>query len=252
MRNSNRTVSLFVGLLTVGASLSSVNALVAQDGGELHADPATGIVYRKQIRQVQRPVSEVQMTTRSQTVYTPKTVVETKPVTRTSFVPVTTMTLQPRLEGRWNPFRQPTLAYRHVPETRWEARSEVLHQTETRVKWEPETKLVQVPEHKTRMQNDQIVQYEPVGQLAPNAPTTSNIRPEIAARLRPVDSNASIQPITTGADPATASLATRERPRSSLQSGLRATTLAPTNPSIYGPPATGTSVAGLPVISVWR
>lgn len=256
MRNSNRTNQFIVGVLVAGASMSLTTSVTAQEGGELHADPATGIVYRKQIRQVQRPVSEVQMKTREQTVYTPKAVVETKPVARTSYVPVTTMMLRPHLEGRWNPFRQPTVAYRHVPETRWEARSEVVHQTETRVKWEPETKLVQVPERTLRMQNDQVVQYEPVGQLAPQTQSlasTSNIRPEIASRLRPIDSNAPIQPITTGADQiAAATLATRERPRSSLQSGMRATELAPSNPTIYGPPTTSTTVAGLPVISVWR
>lgn len=265
MRKSNQTLTfLAIWIATAMADPSTASAQEAgkQQNGELHADPATGIVYRKQVRQVQRPIVETQMRTRQQTVYMPKTVVETKPVTRTAFVPVTRFKWEPRVEGRWNPFRQPTVAYRHVPETRWESRSEVVQQTETKVKWEPETKMVQIPERMTRMQNDQIVQYEAIGQLAPqtamaSAPSSTNLRPDIASRLRPIHGNVPMQPITTGGDRSLASgagsLATRERTRSTLQSGLRATELAPSGPSLYGTPGAGASnVAGLPGLRIWR
>ena len=59
--------------------------------------------------------------------------------------PVVEYKWEPRVQGRWNPFRPPTVAYQHVPHTCWEARNEVVHRTNTRTEWVAERRTVEVP-----------------------------------------------------------------------------------------------------------
>jgi len=238
----------------------------AEDAAGLYTNPDTGIVYRRVVRTVERPVVETKMVKQQQTVYMPKAVVETTPTTRRTYTPVTEYRWQPKVEGRWNPFVQPRVAYHHVPETRWQARDEVVAETKTRVEWESETKTVEVPQRLTRIAREEKVDFEPVGRIA--TPPATNVSPEIASKLRPLAQTERVRTLPDSArgqlgvvgplgapDYAGEALATRERPRSDLQRGMRATELMPRGPAMYGAPVGGggaAGIAGLPPISIWR
>ena len=137
-----------VTTLAVAATATTVlcSTVTAQSGAGYFTDPATGIVYQKVIKTVERPVVETKTQTQDQTVYRPQTVIETKPETRTIYTPVVEYNWEARVEGRWNPFRQPRVAYHHVPNTRWEARNHVVEKTNTRTEWVAEDRTIEVPQ----------------------------------------------------------------------------------------------------------
>jgi hypothetical protein len=247
----------------------------------LYTDPHTGIVYRQVSKTVERPVIETKVEQQNQTVYRPETVTESKPENRTVYTPVVEYKWQPRLHGRWNPFQQPTVAYHHVPETRWEARNEVVNRTQSRTQWIAENRTVDVPRQLGRMQREQKTELEVVGKVATptaNAPGPSNA---IAARLRPLDSSARVEPLgdsrvaTTYSTPvytapsfsapsynapqiaaSTIGRMTSDPPRRNTgQSGMRANDLYPSN-QVHGhalPPASGgVGIANLPSLPFMR
>ena len=240
----------------------------AQTGAGYYTDPATGIVYRQVTKTVDRPVVETKMEQREQTVYRPQTVTETKPESRTVYTPVVEYKWEPRLHGRWNPFRQPTVAYHHVPRTHWEARDEVVQRTNTRTEWVAEKRSVEVPQRIVRMQREQKVDYEPVGRVAPqqaNPPT--NVSSAIASRLRPLNANTRVQPMgqsrlaSAPMGPRVAAtsigrLTSDPPPRSNLQGGMRATELYRTGPAVRGqalaPPSSGMGIANVPSLPFFR
>jgi hypothetical protein len=257
----SRAAALLVAVATCGVTASG------QDRPGYFTDPATGIVYRQVTRSVERPVVETKIEQQEQTVYRPQTVKETRPETKTVFTPVTEYQWQTYVQGRWNPFRQPTVAYKPVPQTRWEARSEVVNRTETRTQWVAEKRTVEVPHRIVRMDREQKVDYEVVGRVAPQATHPNTAPPSIASRLQPLASNTNIQPLaTTLPSPAANQFAgpqiagtvgrmTSDPPRrSTSQSGMRTTELYPTGPTVYGSalPAGSTGIANLPGLSLWR
>jgi hypothetical protein len=119
-----------------------------------YTDPATGIVYQKVMRTVERPVVDTQLRTQESTVYRPETVVVVRPETRTVYTPVVSYGWEPRLRGRWNPFVQPTIQYEHTPRTHWEARSETVDRRETRTTWVAEHRSVEVPQQVVKIQRE--------------------------------------------------------------------------------------------------
>lgn len=159
-------------------------------------DPQTGIVYRQVSKMIERPIIETKMESKKETVYRPQTVTETKPETQTVYTPVVKYKWEPRLHGRWNPFQTPTVAYHHVPTSHWEARSQVVNKTNTRTQWVAENRTVEVPHQTVRMERQQKVEFEAVGQVAkPAQPAVSGLSNEIAARLRPLDNATQVQPL---------------------------------------------------------
>ena len=229
-----------------------------------HTDPATGYVYRKVMKTVERPVVETTIQTKQETVLRPQTVTETKPHTRTVYTPVTQFYWEPRLEGRWNPFRQPTVAYRHVPRTHWEARSEVVNQTTRRTEWVAEHRTREVPTRLTRIERKQEVDYELVGRVAPRQQAAPSSNAEaIASRLRPLDENTRVQPMGR-ATPSTSiaqttiggvgRLASDPPRRAPGQASIPATELYPAAPAGYGQPLPTPSagIATLPASPFWR
>lgn len=231
----------------------------AQTGAGFYTDPQTGIVYRQVARTVERPVVETKIESRAQTVYRPQTVSETKPEARTVYTPVIEHKWQPRMHGRWNPFQQPTIAYHHVPETRWEARSEIVNRTNTRTEWVAETRQVDVPQQLVRMEREQKVEYEPVGRVAPPQADPPGVSNAIASRLRPLDNSTRVEPLgSTGIASSTIQFGapriaastvgrmTSDPPRRNAgQGGLRATELYPTGGGVHSqalPPSTGGGV----------
>lgn len=242
-------------LAGTAALVLAPSALLAEDTPGYYTNPDTGIVYRKVVRSIERPVVETKMTQQQKTVYRPTTVVETRPTTRRTYVPVTEYRVRPHVEGRWNPFRQPTVAYHHVPETHWQARDEVVSETTTQVQWEAVTQTVEVPQRLTRITREQKVDYEPVGRVAPPPSTSlaSSVSPEIADKLRPLDRNTRYQPLNGGVGPSNSSLAGQHN-RSNLQTGLRASELMPQSPPLARPVGNWdtSGVAGLGLPSIWR
>ena len=232
-------------------------------------DPETGIIYRQVTRTVERPVVETRMETREHTVYRPQTVKETRPETKTYYTPVTEYELKPHLQGRWNPFRQPTIAYKQVAKTHWEARNQTVNRTQTRTEWVEEKRKVEVPHRVVRMQREQKVDYEVIGRAgsqpaAPNSPSSA-----FASRLKPLDSSTPIVPMnrvaavpptsaTVGSPPITSSTLgkmTSDPPRrSTSQGGMRTTELYPSAPTGYGRalPPVNSGMATLPGFSLWR
>lgn len=241
----NRAATLAITTTFVSCLSSSA---VAQNNSGYLTDPATGIVYRKVTKTIEKPVVETKINTSEQTVYRPQTVTETRPQTRTVFSPVVEYRWEPRVYGRWNPFQPPSVGYAHVPHTTWEARNEVVHRTNTRTEWVAERRTVEVPTRIVRMQTEQQVDYEPVGrvnqsQLGPPAATDA-----LASRLRPLDNSATIQPF--GYSPPMIAASTVSGPyygaseRSAHQEGMRPTDLAPTGITA---PAGSTGVAARPL-----
>jgi hypothetical protein len=235
----------------------SASTVVCGQGAGYETDPATGIVYRKVIRTVERPVVETTVQQRQQTVYRPQTVTEVKPETRTVYTPVVEYKWQPRLHGRWNPFQRPTVAYHHVPTTHWEPRSEVVQRTNTRTEWVAENRTIEEPRRVVRMTREQKVDYEPVGKVGtPQAGPTATS--SIASRLRPLDSGTPIQPLNSGTQIAASTVGrmTSDPPRRTIgQGGLRATDLYPSGPSIRGqalPPNTGGVGIAMPTLPFLR
>jgi len=265
-------VGLGIAWATVTTTLFTNHTANATDPAGYYTDPATGIVYRQVTKTVERPIVETKMETQQQTVFQPQTVTEVKPETQTVFTPVINYHWEPRLEGRWNPFRQPTVSYHHVPRAHWQAQQQVINRTQTKTEWVAEQRTVEIPKRLVRIEREQQVDYEPVGRVAPSSPVSPNPSSAIAARLRPMESGTRIEPLSsTGAYAATtvmpspmiASTAgsvgrmTSDPPqRSPSQGGLRGQDLAPGASIGYGqalPPVNGaTGVVGLPAMSVWR
>jgi hypothetical protein len=253
-----RILSRVVGRgLTLAATIALLTfhcVTACGQGAGYHTDPATGIVYQQITRTIERPVVETRIDQREETVYRPQTVTETRPETRSVYEPVVEYKWEPRLQGWWNPFQQPTVAYHHVPRTNWKLRQEVVQRTQTRTEWVAEKRTIEIPQKIVRIQREQKVDYEPVGQVAGG-------NAALVSRLRPLDPGTAVQPLgnSTHAAPRLAASTVGSVPgssnqRSPSQTGVPATELYPSSGTVYGqplPPAT-TGIATLPPAPIFR
>ena len=186
----SRVVYRLIALATVATCLTTISAeSTAQTG--FFTDPQTGIVYRKVSRTVEKPVVETKIEQQHEVVYRPQTVTETKPHNRTVMTPVVEYKWKPKLTGRWNPFRPPSIRYERIPHTKWEAHNEVVHQTRTTTEWIVEKRTIDVPQRTVRTTRQHSVAYEPVGRISPV--NNSNLPTEVAARLEPLNQNATFR-----------------------------------------------------------
>ncbi len=269
VRILSRVVCRVLGIaLMVTATTNCCSRAAAQTGAGFYTDPATGIVYQRVTRTIERPVSETKITSRQQTVYRPQTVTETKPHARTVYTPVVEYNWEPRVQGRWNPFRLPTVAYHHVARTHWERRHDIVHRTSTRTDWVAEKRTVEVPSRIVRIQREQQVDYEPVGRVAPQQATPPGAGNSLASRLRPLPAGASITPLNQPFRSTTQLASSRYSApriasstvspsytpgRSSQQSGMQSNDLYPTIPVQGLPPVrTGIGIATLPAPPIFR
>ncbi len=188
----NRVVLLAIMAITI--SVFSSKASGQSNSGYL-TDPETGIVYRKVTKTIETPVVETHVDSREQTVYRPQTVTETRPHARTIYSPVVEYKWEPRVYGRWNPFRQPSVGYQHVPHATWEARNEIVHRTNTRTEWVAERRTVETPTKIVRMQREQKVEFEPVGRVSQPQLGPPSATDALASRLQPMDNLSAIQPL---------------------------------------------------------
>lgn len=125
---------------------------------EVQTDPQTGVQYQITGRSVtQRPVSETHIEQRPYTVYTERLTTEYQPSYRSIYTPVTEYSWEPYMANRWNPFSQPTVAYKYVPHTRWDSRVEESQIPLTRHDFVPEQRVAQVPVTNTRMVSEEHI-----------------------------------------------------------------------------------------------
>lgn len=229
----SKVVYQLIALVTAATSITSLTAEATAQSG-FFTDPETGIVYRKISRTTETPVVETKLSKQSEVVYRPHTITETRPENRTVMTPVIEYKWKPKLTGRWNPFRPPSIRYEKVPLTTWEARTEVVQRTKTTTQWIAENRTLEVPIKTVRTSREHSVAYEAVGRLPP-----SNLPANVAARLQPLDANTTFQnleppslAVTTFAPPRIAS-STVSTPnaaihtRSSSQGGMTAQELTP-------------------------
>ncbi len=122
-----------------------------------------GITYRETTQTVKRPIPHTEMQPRDVTYYRERYTTDLQEVTRTYQVPVTQYQYEPRLEGRWNPFVQPSVTYRMVPRTHWETKSEVVKIPVSKREVVPETVTQHVPVTTHKIAEDKVVTRVAVG-----------------------------------------------------------------------------------------
>ena len=252
--SARRSIRLCAGLL-VGTVAMCGGSSSAQENPGLLTDPDTGLVYRKIVQTIERPVAETQMRTQESMVYRPETVVTTRPESRLVYSPVVSYAWEPRIQNRWNPFSQPTVVYQHTPRTHWEARTETTNRQDVQTNWVAEQRKIDVPQQVVRMQREEKISYEPVGRVSvPQQASPPNLAESaIAARLRPLGQNAQMQPLY-GITAPMGGIAGIASPRNDSQTGMRANELYPAPQQGFAsplpPPNFG--VAGRPIPSIFR
>jgi hypothetical protein len=168
-------------LAALVAGLAFVPSVRADD---IQTDPQTGIQYRITGRQViPRPVTETHVEERPYTVYTEHVSTEYQPSYRNVYTPVTEYSWEPYLANRWNPFSQPTVAYRYVPHTRWDTRTEESQIPVTRHDMVPEQRVAHVTVVTPHMVNEEHITRVAVsgGASDPFSNTATASRPNIGS-----------------------------------------------------------------------
>lgn len=253
----------------ISFSVIAADTSSAQNSGDQYRkDEATGLVYQKIKRTIDRPVQETRMVQRQQTTYTPRTVTETRPTARTTYYPAVQTVLEPYIANRWNPFARPSLGYRFRGVTTWQAQTDVVNQTTQRTEYVADTRTFDVPETVNRIVREQREDWEPVASLGRPAPASPQ-QQALASRLQPLDSGDRMVPLgntsvasRTIAAPRIAANAIGHRMasdpprRSAGHSGQPATNLTLPQRRGYGqalPPATAPfGVAAFPVPTIMR
>lgn len=145
-----------------------------------------GVTYRETRERILRPLTETRYEERQQTVYREQYVTEVRETSRPVPVAITEYRWEAYWEGRWNPFRQPTLAYRLVPYTRWEVRNEVVREPVTRRDLVPETRVTRVPITTRRMVEEEVIRRVAVDSAPPGTSTVARSPGEHAPTERTV------------------------------------------------------------------
>ncbi|MEM9587941.1 MAG: hypothetical protein AAGA03_11735 [Planctomycetota bacterium] len=214
---------------TAGVSLANLVTGIQPAIAEDKYDPATGIVYRERYQTVEEPVVQTRMVQREQTTLVPRTVTETRPSVETHYTPITYHVWEPKLEGRFNPFRQPTWVYKHRPVTTWTARNVTVDRTATSTQWVAKTETVSVPQQTMSIARRQVKVLEPVAQQSPQT--------QIANRLRPLPRTNT----AAGTESITSRIAARSVGRGEGQGPQPATELYPSS-SLMAPVVTAPAI----------
>ncbi|MGA2796065.1 MAG: hypothetical protein ABSE63_00660 [Thermoguttaceae bacterium] len=126
-------------------------------GDQVRYYQENGITYCETRRTVQRPVCETTMQPTTRTVYKEQYYTETKDVTQVCWCPVTAYQPETYWVGRWNPFVEPYLETRWVPQTTWQQRTDVVKTPVTCRKLVPEVQQVQVPVTTQKLVSEEVV-----------------------------------------------------------------------------------------------
>lgn len=100
-----------------------------------------GVTWRETRRTVEDRVPVSRMEERTETVYREEYTTEMRDTTRTAWVPVTEYRWEAFWVNRWNPLAGPYVAYRQVPHTRWEQRTETVQVPVNARRLVPETRV---------------------------------------------------------------------------------------------------------------
>ncbi len=141
------------GWAVAAGLLACASGALAQEVREYVED---GVRYRETRSKVMRPVTETRFEERERTVFREQYSTETEEYTRLVNVPVTEYRWEAYWAGWFNPFAKPHLAYRYVPVTRWETRSETVRRPVTRRELIPEKEVVRVPITERRMVEEEV------------------------------------------------------------------------------------------------
>jgi hypothetical protein len=140
------------------ATLIAVLALGQAAWAEDLQNPQTGTQYRVTGRQTYKVVvPDTHIEERPYTVYTDHVTTELHPTYRNIYTPVTEYSWEPYLANRWNPFSQPSVAYRYVPHTRWDVRTEESQVALTKHEMQPEQRVAQVPVTTSHIEDREVV-----------------------------------------------------------------------------------------------
>lgn len=174
---------MFSRQLLATAVITCLAGVPSAGGDEVRYYEQDGVTYRETRRTVRRPVCETQLRPSTQIVYREERTSELRDTVRTWWTPVTEYRCEARWVGRWNPLAEPYLAYRSVPRTSWEQRTEVVQVPVTNRRLVPETRTVQVPVTTRRMATEEVITRLAVGGRLPSgstvlSPTPTPSRPE--------------------------------------------------------------------------
>lgn len=180
--------------LLATAILASLAGASPAGADEVRYYQKGGITYRETRRIVRRPITETRVQPSARTVYREQLRCEVRDTVRTWWSPVTEYRCEAHWVGRWNPFVQPYLAYRMVPSTRWESRTEVVQTPVTYRRLVPETRTVQVPVTTRRMVTEEVTTRVALGGAPSGAPsaassTVASARPEPIGGVAQLDND---------------------------------------------------------------
>ena len=134
------------GLLLGACGLLSVQVTCAVGADVVTVvDEADGIRYQVTTRTQQRVISETTVVEQPRTVAQEKITNQTKQATRAYSVPVTQWVAEPYVTNPWAVFTPPVVAYRYVPVTHWETKTEQYQVQVPSREYEQVTQKVKVP-----------------------------------------------------------------------------------------------------------
>ena len=114
-------------------------------GSNIRYYEENGVTYQETHHTFQRQIPEVQLQPQTRTVLRGQWKTDTHDIVRTVQVPITEYKMEVYYPNRFNPFVQPTPAYRYVPVTRYEARTEVQKVPVARYEATPTQETYHVP-----------------------------------------------------------------------------------------------------------
>lgn len=141
-----------------------------------------GVTYCETRRTVDQRVPQSRMEERTETVYCEQISTEMRDTTRTYWSPVTEYRWESYWVGRWNPLAEPYLAYRYVPRTHWEMRTETVKVPCLTRRLVPETRTTHRPVAGFRTVQKEVVNRVAVSQLPPGSPFVPSQTPTLAQR----------------------------------------------------------------------
>lgn len=156
---------LVVGMLVFGTA----QAVLAEDVQYVNRN---GTTYREIVQTVKTPVSETTYQTHTEKFYQERVTTEMQQSERTYYTPVTEYSWEAYTPFSINPFAPPRIAYRWVPRTRWEPRTETVQTPVTRRELVPAERTVSRPVTTLRMVEQQQVTRVAV---APPAQPVANV-----------------------------------------------------------------------------
>jgi hypothetical protein len=178
-------------LLALGATRAMADEVKYLDEG--------GITYRETTQTTQRHIPQITLQQREDTYYREQYTTELQDMQRTYQVPITEYQWKPETHRSWNPFSPPYVAYRWVPVTRFETRSETVKIPVAKRNVVPEKITRQVPVTTHHVANEKVVTRVAIGPSASHTGGAANM----AAGGANGSAGASMVPVSTGGgDPA--------------------------------------------------